>query len=152
MVGLHFGRFFHKLIWSPCGEKRGGKPPKQLSSDRLGPATDVMIFEIFSQIFWQKFGAFDSQRRKIFEKNAIFFAENCWKSQKIVIINNIDHGYRLSFGTTWQHWPQNISNGHKIYQMTTYYTKWPQTIPNDHKSVPNDPKIYQIARKIANGT
>jgi hypothetical protein len=37
-------------------------------------------------------------------------------------------------------WPQNISNGHKIYQMATKYIKWPQNIPNGHK-------IFQMAVK-----
>jgi hypothetical protein len=39
--------------------------------------------------------------------------------------------------TKYTRWPQNIPNGHKIYQMATKYTKWPQNIPNGHK-------IYQI--------
>jgi hypothetical protein len=53
-------------------------------------------------------------------------------------------------------WPQNIPNGHQIYQMTRKYTKWPQNLPNDHKiyqmttkftqwpqNLPNEYKIYQ---------
>jgi hypothetical protein len=40
-------------------------------------------------------------------------------------------------------WPQNIPNGHKIYQMATTYTKWPQNIPNGHKiPIPNGHKIH----------
>jgi hypothetical protein len=35
--------------------------------------------------------------------------------------------------TKYTKWPQNIPNGHKIYQMATKYTKWPQHIPNGSK-------------------
>jgi hypothetical protein len=42
--------------------------------------------------------------------------------------------------TKYTKWPQNIPNGHKIFQMATKYTKWPQNIPNGHK-------IYQMATK-----
>jgi hypothetical protein len=37
-------------------------------------------------------------------------------------------------------WPQNLPNGHKIYQMATKFTKWPQNLPNGHKT-------YQMAIK-----
>jgi hypothetical protein len=45
--------------------------------------------------------------------------------------------------TKYTKWPQNIPNGHRIYQMATKYTKWPQNIPNGHK-------IYQMATKYTN--
>jgi hypothetical protein len=58
--------------------------------------TDVMIFEIFSPNNSAKKLAFLTQNKaklcktlittSVFEKNANFFAENCQKSQKIVII------------------------------------------------------------------
>jgi hypothetical protein len=42
--------------------------------------------------------------------------------------------------TKYAKWPQNIPDGHKIYQMATKYTKWPQNMPNGIK-------IYQMATK-----
>jgi hypothetical protein len=60
--------------------------------------TDVMIFSIFSPINSAKKMAFLTQNKAklcknwiitlVFEKNANFFAENCQKSQKIVIITS----------------------------------------------------------------
>jgi hypothetical protein len=35
--------------------------------------------------------------------------------------------------TKYTKWPQNITNGHKIYQMATKYNKWPQNMPNGSK-------------------
>jgi hypothetical protein len=35
--------------------------------------------------------------------------------------------------TKYAKWPQNIPNGHKIYQTATKYTKRPQNIPNSIK-------------------
>jgi hypothetical protein len=35
--------------------------------------------------------------------------------------------------TKFTKWPQNLPNGHKIYQMATKFTKWPQNLPNSHK-------------------
>jgi hypothetical protein len=32
--------------------------------------------------------------------------------------------------TKYTTWPQNIPNGHKIYQMATRYTKWVKYIPH----------------------
>jgi hypothetical protein len=46
--------------------------------------TDVLIFEIFSPKKLAKFVIITL----VFEKNANFFAENCQKSQKIVIITS----------------------------------------------------------------
>jgi hypothetical protein len=61
--------------------------------------TDVMIFSIFSPINSAKKMAFLTQNKAklcknwiitlVFEKNANFFAENCQKSQKIVIIISV---------------------------------------------------------------
>jgi hypothetical protein len=45
--------------------------------------------------------------------------------------------------TKYTKWPQNIPNGHKIYQMATKYTKWPQNIENGHK-------IDQMVKKYIN--
>jgi hypothetical protein len=62
------------------------------------PGTDVMILKIFSpENLAKKIGVFYSNKAKlcksliialVFEKNAKFFAENCQKSQKIVIITS----------------------------------------------------------------
>jgi hypothetical protein len=62
------------------------------------PGTDVMIFKIFSPKNSAKKIAFLTQNKSklckiliitlVFEKNADFFAENCQKSQKIVIITS----------------------------------------------------------------
>jgi hypothetical protein len=44
----------------------------------------------------------------------------------------------------WQKYtklPQNIPNGHKIYQFAVEYTKWPQNIPTSSISRPS--KIYR---------
>jgi hypothetical protein len=58
------------------------------------PGTDVMISKIFSP---KKLAFLIQNKAKLFknliialafEKNANFFAENCWKSQKIVIITS----------------------------------------------------------------
>jgi hypothetical protein len=48
-------------------------------------------------------------------------------------------------------WPQNLPNGHKIYQMATKFTKWPQNLPNGRKiSKPNGLKINQMVIKYIN--
>jgi hypothetical protein len=62
------------------------------------PGTDVMIFKIFSPKNSAKKLAFLTQNKAkvckiliitlVFEKNAIFFATNCRKSPKIVIITS----------------------------------------------------------------
>jgi hypothetical protein len=62
------------------------------------PGTDIMIFKIFSPKKSAKILAFLTQNKTkfgksliitlVFEKNANFFAENCRKSQKIVIITS----------------------------------------------------------------
>jgi hypothetical protein len=62
------------------------------------PGTDVMIFKIFSPKNSKKKMAFLTQNKAklckmliitlVFEKNANYFAENCQKSQKIVIITS----------------------------------------------------------------
>jgi hypothetical protein len=44
--------------------------------------------------------------------------------------------------TKYTKWPQNIPNGHKIYQMATKYTKWPQNVPTSSNADP--PKFTQI--------
>jgi hypothetical protein len=73
--GLHLGDFFAKAS-----------------------GTDVMIFKIFLPNFLAKKLAFLTQNKAnlykmfiitvVFEKNANFFAENCQKSPKIVIITS----------------------------------------------------------------
>jgi hypothetical protein len=37
-------------------------------------------------------------------------------------------------------WPQTITNGHKLYQMATKYTKWPYNVPTPSMARPS--KIY----------
>jgi hypothetical protein len=50
--------------------------------------------------------------------------------------------------TKYTKWPQNIPNGHKMYQMATKYTKSPQNIPNGRKiDRPNSHKIYRHRTK-----
>jgi hypothetical protein len=80
--GDRFRRRFQRLHQS-SGEKK------------FRPGTDVMIFKIFSA----KKLAFLTENKAnflkmiitlVFEKNAHFFAENCRKSQKIVIITGTD--------------------------------------------------------------
>jgi hypothetical protein len=66
--------------------------------DHRHSGTDVMIFKIFSPKNLAKKLAFLTQNKAklyknlsktlVFEKNANFFAENCRKSQKIVIITS----------------------------------------------------------------
>jgi hypothetical protein len=80
MLGLHFGRFFHKLIWSPCSaiyesesrrEKNGAKNVAP-SEDRAPPqehqeaGTDVMIFK---NIFAKKIGEKFYSERSYFKQN-----------------------------------------------------------------------------------
>jgi hypothetical protein len=59
--------------------------------------TDVIILKYFRRKFWQKIGVFDLNKARlckiliitlVFGKNANFFAENCQKSKKIVIITS----------------------------------------------------------------
>jgi S-adenosylmethionine:diacylglycerol 3-amino-3-carboxypropyl transferase len=62
------------------------------------PGTDIRIFKIFSPKKLEKKLAFLAQNKAklfknliitlVFEKNASFFAKNCQKSQKIVIITS----------------------------------------------------------------
>jgi hypothetical protein len=61
------------------------------------PGTDVTIFKKIRQKFGKKLAFLTQNKAKIckiliitlvFEKNAIFFAENCRKSQKIMIITS----------------------------------------------------------------
>jgi hypothetical protein len=77
----------------PTGKKR------QTAGPSPGwPGTDVMIFKIFSAKNSAKKWAFLTQNKAklckiliivlVFDKNANFFAENCQKSQKIVIITS----------------------------------------------------------------
>jgi Ni,Fe-hydrogenase III small subunit len=64
----------------------------------LSPGTDVMIFKVFSPKNSAKKLAILTQNKAklckiliitlVFEKNANFFAENCRKSKKIVIITS----------------------------------------------------------------
>jgi hypothetical protein len=64
------------------------------NSDHFQPGTDVMIFK---NIFAEKITFLTQTKAKlceilittlVFEKNANFFAENCRKSEKIVIITS----------------------------------------------------------------
>jgi hypothetical protein len=70
----------------------------------------------------------------VFDKNANFFAENCWKSQKIVIITSTTpegqgHGCQIfskynkpKRGKIYQRTVQTkLPNGHKIYTMVVKY-------------------------------
>jgi hypothetical protein len=66
------------------------------------PGTDVMIFFKYFRKIGEKIGVFDSKQSRIkkiliiilvYEKTAKFFAENCWKSQKIVIISYHNMSY-----------------------------------------------------------
>jgi hypothetical protein len=71
---------------------------KMVVHTRLHTGLDVMIFKIFSPKNSAKELAFLTRNKGklckiliitlVFEKNAIFFAENCRKSQKIVIITS----------------------------------------------------------------
>jgi hypothetical protein len=74
-VGLHFGRIFHKLNWDRCYD----------------------FLNIFAEKFSKKLEFLTQNKAKlckiliitlVYEKNANFFAENCQKSQKIVIITS----------------------------------------------------------------
>jgi hypothetical protein len=68
-------------------------------------------------------GVADPKKKLVFEKNANFFAENCQKSQKNVIITSTPRlGFCLStaFFTCWDHWKLNRfalaawRSGHRI--------------------------------------
>jgi Ni,Fe-hydrogenase III small subunit len=69
-----------------------------VNSPVVGSGTDVMIFKIFSpKNSAKKIGILTQNKAKlckiliitlVFEKNANFFAENCRKSQKILIITS----------------------------------------------------------------
>jgi hypothetical protein len=77
---------------------RNGHRNRLRSGVQISPGTDVMIFKIFSPKNSAKKLAFLTQNKGklckiliitlVFEKNANFFAENCQKSQKIVIITS----------------------------------------------------------------
>jgi hypothetical protein len=76
--------------------RRSRRPRREELRHRPGAGTDVMIFKIFSpKISAKKLEILTQNKAKlckiliitlVFEKNANFFAENCRKSQKIVII------------------------------------------------------------------
>jgi hypothetical protein len=71
---------------------------KQIAITYINPGTDVMILKIFSPKNSATKLAFLTKNKAklckiltitlVCEKNAIFFAENCRKSQKIVIITS----------------------------------------------------------------
>jgi hypothetical protein len=86
-------------------------------NDKL-PGTDVMLF-IFLQIFLAKQLAFLTQSKcelckiwiitSFFEKNANFFAENCRKLQKIVIITSTPGvDFMKPFRQKFTDKPQNV--------------------------------------------
>jgi hypothetical protein len=99
-ISFRFDLLFHEKSGNPDGNNFWGRSVLQflkcwvllptqsrfISIQKLG--TDVMIFKIFSQKL-----AFFTQNKAKSCKNLIttllFFAENCWKSQKILIICNI---------------------------------------------------------------
>jgi hypothetical protein len=75
-AALHFGPFLLKLSWDRCYD----------------------FLNIFAEKFSGKIGVLTQNKAKlcknliitlVFEKNAIFFAENRQKSQKIVIITSV---------------------------------------------------------------
>jgi hypothetical protein len=78
--------------------KRILKLNDEITTFSIKSATDVMIFKnIFDKKFSEKIGVLTQNKAKlctnliitlVFEKNANFFAENCRKSQKIVIITS----------------------------------------------------------------
>jgi hypothetical protein len=80
----------------PC--TLGGRHSETGVAKFYQPGTDVMILEIFSLKKIAKKMVFFTQNKAklckimiitlVFEKNANFFAENCQKSQKIVIITS----------------------------------------------------------------
>jgi hypothetical protein len=80
-----------------CSSLLGGR--WRLYHQNTPPGTDVRIFEIFSPKKSAKKLAFFTQNKAklcknfiitlFFDKNANFFAENCRKSQKIVIITSV---------------------------------------------------------------
>jgi hypothetical protein len=82
------------------------------------------------------------------EKTPIFFAENCQKSQKIVIITSTpDHPDEwLDYYTNAAH-VLTLGQGCQIFLGPNIpnwekYSKWTQTIPNGHK-------LYQMALKYS---
>jgi hypothetical protein len=82
----------------------------QLAIVGLTPGTDVMILKIFSPKISAKKLAFLTQNKAkiyeiliitlVFEKNDNFFAENCQKSQKIVIITSTPGANPTTFELT----------------------------------------------------
>jgi hypothetical protein len=89
--------------------------------------TQLQIMQI---IFWGLFGYAVGQLRA-----ARLFLVQHTKTGKM-----FQKTIKKQMATKYTKWPQNIPNGHKIYQMATKYTKWPQNIPNGHS-------IYQMAVK-----
>jgi hypothetical protein len=82
----------------PVGDSNPGSSVPESETIAMSPGTDVMIFKIFSPKKSATKLAFLTQNKAefckiliitlVFEKNANFFAENCRKSQKIVIITS----------------------------------------------------------------
>jgi hypothetical protein len=65
---------------------------------------------------------------------------------------NIPNGHKIyQMATKYTKWSQNIPSGHKIYQMVTKYTKWPQNIPNRHKIYQMTTKYTKWPQNIPNG-
>jgi hypothetical protein len=86
---------------------------------RFTSGTDVMILKIFSPKISAKKLAFLTRNKAkiceifiitlVFEKNANFFAENCQKSQKIVIITSTPGLQRFVFLPYTDFWDVSIS-------------------------------------------
>jgi hypothetical protein len=86
-------------MWATSVQKNPPKVNNHPMGGKIAKSgTDIMIFKIFSPKNSAKKLAFLTQNKAIlfkiviitlfFEKNANFFAENCQKSQKIVIITS----------------------------------------------------------------
>jgi hypothetical protein len=102
LVPVTLGFTLASVSWATCTRHRAavrtGATDLQSNVDGRQSGTDVMIFKnIFAEKFGKKLAFLTQNKAKlckiliitlVFEKSAKFFAENCQKSQKIVIITS----------------------------------------------------------------
>jgi hypothetical protein len=106
-IWLHFWQFFHKFIWSPCSwtalinvmnALKCYKGANRIETIFCNLEPMLWFFQYFRRKILRKKLAFLTRNKDkfwkkliitlVFKRNANFFAENCEKSQKIVIITS----------------------------------------------------------------
>jgi hypothetical protein len=92
-----------------------------LKADQCDQGPMLWLFKYFRRKFQRKNWRFwikTKLKNVVFEKNDNFFAEKCRKSQKIVIICNIDCANFCHFGHFYD------AQMHKIWATFSYFQTW----------------------------